>query len=147
MNYYFLTSLIYLTAGVLIFILGLVIFRENPKQRINQVTGLMMVFAALGPIMGAFGLIIVSTPQEVAVDQSFLRRLFLFWEFFFPALLLFACFYPNENPIIKRYPKFASWIFIPHIFHFVIVLVFRNPQEIQSLISFESLNESLGLYR
>jgi sigma-B regulation protein RsbU (phosphoserine phosphatase) len=145
MNYYFLTSIIYLTAGVLIFILGLVIFRENPKQRINQVTGLMMLFAALGPIMGAFGLIIASTPQETAVDQSFFRRFFLFWEFFFPLLLLFACYYPNENPVIKRHPKFAYWIFIPHIFHFIIVLCFRTPDEIQNLISFESLNESLGI--
>lgn len=145
MNYYFLTSIIYLTAGVLIFIFGLVIFRENPKQRINQVTGLMMVFAALGPIMGAFGLVMVPVPQEVAVDTSFFRRLFLLWEFFFPFLLLFAFYYPNENPIIERHPKFAYWIFIPHIFHFLIVLIFQSPEEITSLVSFELLNEQLGI--
>jgi len=42
----------------------MIILRENFRQRINRITGLMMFFAGMGPIFGAFGLLLASTPAS-----------------------------------------------------------------------------------
>ncbi|MDZ7261663.1 MAG: SpoIIE family protein phosphatase [candidate division KSB1 bacterium] len=135
---------VYLTCGVLIFFLGLLIYRENPKQRINRVTGFMMFLAALGPIMGACGLLMEKATPTLPLDLDFYRRLFLVWEFFFPQLLLFALVFPKENPVFTRHPGLVYLIFFPQAFHFLLVLLFRTPEDILNVINFQTLNEQWG---
>lgn len=133
MNIAVLTSIIYLGIGVLLSLLGLLIFRENPSQRINRATAVMILLAALGPIMGAFGLLINKLNVQLKLDIELLRRIFLVWEFFFPQLLYFSLIFPRERKIIQDYPRIIYLLYLPHLFHFLIVLIFRGPESIMSL--------------
>ena len=135
-----LISIIYLTIGVLILLLGILIFRENPNKRINKTTGIMLFFAALGPIMGGFGILLKEYSATIDINLIMLERIFLIWEFFFPLLLVFAFIFPNEKSILKDYPKLTPLLFIPHVVHFIIILIFSSPEAILSLISFTQIN-------
>ena len=136
MDYLQITTIIYLTIGVLILLLGILIFRENPNRRINRVTGIMMFLAALAPILGAFGLMIKKVSPTIEIDLLILNRIYLIWEFFFPQLLLFALIFPKENALLKNHPRVTPLLFIPHSIHFLIVLLFRTPESVLSLINF-----------
>ncbi len=142
----FLTSIIYLTIGVLLFLLGLLIYRENPTQRINRVTAVMIFLAAIAPIMGAFGLMIFKINAQLKLDLELLRRIFLLWELFFPQLLYFSLIFPEERKIVKSFPKIVYFIFIPHIFHFFVILIFRTPESILSLINIPQTDTAIDVF-
>ena len=88
----YITTLFYLTLGIIIILLGIIILRENAKQRINRITALMMFFAGMGPIFGAFGLLLQASPEANLALAPF-RKIFFIWEFFFPQMLLFSFFF------------------------------------------------------
>ncbi len=136
MSLTFVAAILYLTIGVLLFLLGFLIYRENTEQRVNRVTSVMLFFASLAPILGAFGLIIFKIYNLQNLDFEFFRRIFLLWELFFPQLLYFSLVFPTEAPIVRRFPKIVFFIFLPHIFHFLVVLIFKSPEDIISLIQF-----------
>lgn len=145
MNITFITTIIYLTIGVLLFLLGLLIYRENPTQRINRATGVMIFLAALAPLMGAFGLMIFKMNAQLNLDLEILRRVFLLWELFFPQLLYFSLLFPSERPIIKKFPKIFYLIYLPHVFHFIVIIIFRSPESILSLINIPQTDTALKI--
>ena len=58
--------------------------------RLNRITGMMLFFAALGPIFLAFGEIVKPTVSaEAPFEESIIYNLLYLWELFFPAFLLF----------------------------------------------------------
>jgi len=140
----YLTSLLYLTFGVIIILLGLVILKEDFQQRINRITGVMMFFAGMGPIFGAYGLLLQTSPLFQADLEPF-RRIFLLWEFFFPQMLLFSLVFPRENQWAKRHPLLVYIIFIPHLIHFILIFSFTSPEQIRYLVNLESLSDRFGL--
>jgi serine phosphatase RsbU (regulator of sigma subunit) len=146
MTFPFLTSIIYLTIGVLLFLLGLLIYREHPTQRVNRVTAGMIFFAAIAPIMGAFGLMIFKINAQLKLDLEILRRIFLLWELFFPQLLYFSLIFPEERKIVKNIPKLVYFIFIPHIFHFLVILIFRTPEAILSLVQIPQTDTAIDAF-
>ena len=145
MNFTFITSIIYLTIGVLLFLLGLLIYRENPSQRVNRVTAVMIFFAAIAPIMAAFGLMIFKMNAQLNLDLEILRRIFLLWELFFPQLLYFSLIFPRERKIITDFPKIVYLIYLPHIFHFFVILIFRNPESILSLVNIPQTDSAINV--
>ena len=115
---------IHLVVGILILLLGLVIFREAPRQRLHQTASILLFSAGLGALLGSssFLLILVQsagTPFQV----DFVRNFAYLWEFFFPALLLMAALFPEELPLLRRHPSLEFHLFVPHAFHFVVVLL------------------------
>lgn len=128
-----LTSIIYLTIGVLLALLGILIFRENPTQRTNRAAAVMLILAALAPIMGAFGLLINKMNAQLRLDLQLFQRIFLIWEFFFPQLLYFSLIFPREQKYLKDYPRIVYFLYLPHVFHFLVILFFRGPESIMSL--------------
>ncbi len=142
MNIILLTSIIYLTIGVLLSLIGILIFRENPSQRINRATAVMILLAAVAPIMGAFGLLINKMGAQLQLDIELFKRIFLIWEFFFPQLLYFSLIFPRERKFLQDYPRVAYFLYLPHVFHFLVVLLFRSPDSITSL-SNATLSNSL----
>ncbi|MCK4384906.1 MAG: hypothetical protein KAW52_01455, partial [candidate division Zixibacteria bacterium] len=123
-----LVASVYLACGVILLFLGGIILKEDPKNRLNRVTSLMLLFAGLGPLLASLGTMI----KTMGVPDGFIRaplthNIFYVWEFFFPYLLLFSLVFPEENRYLKRYPKFKYLIFIPHTFHLFLVLVFYEP--------------------
>jgi len=139
-----MTSLFYLICGIILLILGIIIFKENPRQRINRVTGIMMIFAGTGPIFGAFGLLL-SHSSGTQIDLEPFRKVFLIWEFFFPQLLLFSFIFPRENRWVKRHSWLPFLIFLPHLIHFVIVVVFSSPEQVRSIINLQPLIDRFGV--
>ncbi len=140
MNLQLLVGAVYLACGIILFFLGVIILRENINNRINRVTGLMLFFAGLGPLFGALGTILKSLGSVSILEKSiFYQNIFYFWELFFPQLLLFSLLFPQEHPFMKRLPRLKILIFIPHIFHCLLVLVFYEPKKIIDLLDVERM--------
>ncbi len=139
-----ITALLYLTLGLILLLLGLIIFKENFRQRINRVTGMMMFFAGMGPIFGAFGLLLV-TSEASGINLEPFRRIFLVWEFFFPQMLLFSFYFPRVIPWVKRHRYITYLIFIPHVVHFLLILSFSSPEQVRMVINLQALSERFGL--
>lgn len=113
----------YLFLGVLTGLLGLVIFRENTGSRLNRLTALMLLFTGMGAILGAGGLYRTANlrPDANAASGPLITTSSYLWEFFFPALLLFAASFPKE----ERWARRNSWgefaVFLPHTIHFILM--------------------------
>src|SRR5438093_12555960 len=92
-----------LVLGGLVFLLGLLILRENPRQRLNRVVSLMMFFGGFGALLTALGLLPGRAGTEAAAAVSAagakgtVQHFAYVWEFFFPSLFLFACLFPQER--------------------------------------------------
>jgi len=118
---------LYLLVAGLVFLLGFVILREAPRERLNRATALMLFFAGLGSVLGAIGFVIESISAGRAGTRAgsndLLRSFNYLWELFFPSLLYFACVFPSENRLIRRVPFAAAWIFAPHVAHLCFMVV------------------------
>uniref|UniRef100_A0A832I116 PPM-type phosphatase domain-containing protein n=1 Tax=Eiseniibacteriota bacterium TaxID=2212470 RepID=A0A832I116_UNCEI len=133
MNQYLLLSTLNLSLGGLVFLLGFVILRENPGNRLNRVVALMLFFGGLGAILGALSFMAArAVAPGAAATTGVLENLSYVWEFFFPALFLFASLFPEERPFVRaiRLPGNPSWspgfgalLFAPHVFHFALMLL------------------------
>jgi len=139
-------TIFYLTFGLFLFILGFVIFRENPKERINRVTGLMIFFAGLGTFLGAFGILLQTLPEPTRGELDFLKRSFIIWEFFFPLMVYFSLIFPRESSFLKRFPRVIYLIFIPYIFHFFIVVSFSSAEQIRNLFTIKGFEGNVQLF-
>ncbi len=115
MNLVLITSCFYFLLGILLVLFGAIILKANFRERINRITGLLMFFAGIGPILAAFGLLIQTSTSKIPLETF--GKLFLIWDFFFPQLVLFALVYPKEAPWAKRHPYAIYLIFLPHIIH------------------------------
>ncbi|MCI0512064.1 SpoIIE family protein phosphatase [candidate division KSB1 bacterium] len=123
-------AVFYLTAGILLLFLGLIIARENLRQRTNWMLGLLLFFAAVGSTMNACGLLI----QPGQIDSLVVKRVFVAWEFFFPQLLLLALFFPR--PCVRTRLHRLIWlIFLPQLLHLLLILMFQSSEEILLLNS------------
>jgi hypothetical protein len=108
---------IYLLVGVFVFLLGIVILREAPRERVNRATAFMLFSGGLGSLLGAVGFILEALHVSRGGTNNLLRSFNYLWELFFPSLLYFACIFPEENRFYKRVPFATAWIFGPHLFH------------------------------
>ncbi len=113
-------------------LLGSVIFRENPGMRLNRVTAAMLFLGGLGSLMGAAGASLGDALAVQAADSAadtFLslqnvRQLTVIWEFFFPTLILFSLVFPRESEVLQRHPRLLWLVYLPYVFHLLLVLLF-----------------------
>jgi sigma-B regulation protein RsbU (phosphoserine phosphatase) len=118
-----LSQTLYISIGVLIFLFGLVVLREAPRQRLNIITALMLFLAGLGSVLAASGKMYQGDGLGRQVSHApFVESFAYLWEFFFPALLLFSLLFPREKGILKKVPLFGLLIFVPHVFHLLLLL-------------------------
>lgn len=122
-------ALSYLLVGGLVFLLGVIILREAPRERVNRATAMMLFSGGIGSILGGVGFLLdalspvrAAGPTPVA-GNDLLRSFNYLWEFFFPSLLYFACIYPKQNRFFQRAPLAALWIFVPHLFHLIFMML------------------------
>ena len=135
MNLNLLLSTLNLSLGGLVLLLGLVIFRENPGQRLNRLVALTLFFGGVGAMLAttAFVSTRAGAPANAGRAAADLLQNFSYlWEFFFPTLFMFASVFPEERRFARRRepgtrrfwtPGFAVWVFAPYVFHFVLMLV------------------------
>jgi serine phosphatase RsbU (regulator of sigma subunit) len=131
-----------LVLGGLVFLLGILILRENPRQRLNRVVSLMMFFGGFGALLTALSLLQgrAGTPAAAATAAAVtsgakgtVQHFAYLWEFFFPSLFLFACLFPQERRFARRgrsriwwlswLPPFGVLVYLPHIVHFVLLFL------------------------
>ncbi len=128
MNWQIVVAVLYLALGAILIWLGTVILRESPRNRVNRITAIMLVFAGLGPVFAAIGSTLESAQPGASLPTTFPYNLFFLWELFFPQLLLFALVFPSEHHLIARFPRAKYLIFLPHLFHFLWMAFFARPQ-------------------
>ena len=118
-------ALAYAVVGVLVVFLGIIILREAPRERANRATAFMLFSGGMGSVLGAIGFIvdILSPSTAKSGSNDILRSFGYLWELFFPSLLYFACVFPSENRIFRKIPGAALWIFAPHLFHLVLMIL------------------------
>jgi len=113
----------YFVLGAAIIFLAVLILRFSPRNISTWSTALVMIFAGIGPILGSIGVIIQQNlPEGTYLFQDFVQRFDYTWEFFFPSLLLAAIVYPRRYAIWNYIRRFAFILFLPHIFHLLMVL-------------------------
>ena len=141
MNLQILVISVYLACGAILLFLGGVIFKEDPKNRVNRATSLMLFFAGLGPLLASLGIFLTSGngAAPLVASSPFTHNIFYVWEFFFPSLLLFSLVFPEQNSYLKRYPRLKYLIFLPHIFHTILVLIFYQPEKIIRSLDVEKM--------
>jgi len=109
---------LYLTCGLAIFLLGLLVYRQGPDVRIHRVSAAMLVFGGLGPALGGLGVLLGWQGSDASADGLNLLGSFAYvWELFFPSLLLFSLIFPREWPVLKRFPRLPWLLYAPHLFH------------------------------
>lgn len=127
-NWLIVIAVFYLFLGAVLWLLGTVILRENPKNRVNRVTGLMLFFAGLGPLFAAIGTALAPSGGAPGPAQSpAYYNLFYLWELFFPQLLFFSFVFPVEHRWVARFRRAKFLIFAPHIFHLILVTFLARP--------------------
>jgi serine phosphatase RsbU (regulator of sigma subunit) len=130
MGSYLILATVNLVLGGLAFLLGMLILRENPWQRLNRVTALMLFFGGFGSLLAALGFFGTSTAAGQTVNP--IQSLAYLWEFFFPSLFLFASLFPSERRFARALgapgrprflPPFEVLVYLPHLVHFLVLLV------------------------
>jgi len=106
----------------------------------------MIFFAGLGTFLGAFGFLFQTLPDNTRADLDFLRRGFLIWEFFFPLMVYFALIFPRESSFLRRFPKVIYFVYLPYIFHFLIVLIFTDAEQIRNLVTISGFEGKVKLF-
>jgi hypothetical protein len=106
MKSFLLLSTLELSLGGLVFLLGFIILRENPSHRLNRTVALMLFFGGLGAVLAALSFMSTRTVSTATVPGSanLLESVSYLWEFFFPALFLFASIFPRERAFTHRLP-------------------------------------------
>jgi serine phosphatase RsbU (regulator of sigma subunit) len=115
-----------LVLGGLVFLLGLVILRENPRQRLNRIVSMLLFFGGFGTVLAALSLLLPPNSKGASLPEN---AAFL-WELFFPTAFVLASIFPEEREFLHsfRLPESLRWngylviVFAPHIVHFVLLL-------------------------
>jgi serine phosphatase RsbU (regulator of sigma subunit) len=129
MNSPLILTTLNLALGGLVFLLGVIILRENPGQRLNRVVAFMLFFGGFGSILAATAFL---GTRPATSGVGLLESVAYVWEFYFPTLFLFANIFPEERPWIRQppwkaipfwTPGFGAVVFAPHVFHFALMLI------------------------
>ena len=133
-----LKIIIYIFTGGFLSFLALTIVRDNLGNRLNRVTGAMLLFVGLGSLFLALAQIIYKSPQASAgfVDST-LFHLQHIWEFFFPLFLLFSWIFPEDRLRDFRHRRLRYLIFIPQLTHLLLMLLFTQFVDFLSSLTIE----------
>ncbi|MFZ5979577.1 MAG: PP2C family protein-serine/threonine phosphatase [Candidatus Zixiibacteriota bacterium] len=127
MNIELIKTLIYFLPGGFLIFLAITITRDNFVSRLNRATGIMLFFAGIGPIAMVLGSMIErSSTGAVPFNETTLYNLYLIWEFFFPALLVFAWLFPVDRLRTFKHPRLRYLIYIPQLMHLLIVIFYTD---------------------
>src|SRR3989304_1359899 len=107
MNWSLFGTGVYLASSVFLFLLGMVILRENFRSRVSRAPALMLFLGGLGALFAAVGTTLSLTEVKLANEKWY--NLFYLWELFFPQLVLFSLVFPKESDIVKKW-RFLKYV-------------------------------------
>jgi len=120
-----------LAAGLLIFFMGFVILRENPRSPVNRATSLMLFSGAVGSLLGALGQLVDPDAIDTAAAYAGALRTFSYmWEFFFPSLLYFALVFPVMHPFTRRMHTLEVALYVPYVLHLLMVVLLGDVHQL-----------------
>lgn len=129
-------TLFYFGLGAGLIFLAVLVLRDSYRIRLNRVTAAMLFLAGLGPIFAALGSVISPFQATSPLKESYLYNLFYVWELFFPVLLYFSWVFPRDR-LIRRRSKWRLMIFVPHVFHIILVVFFYDTDKILELLTID----------
>jgi len=137
----------YFVCGVIIFFLAVTILRHSGRNIVNWSTALVLFFAGFGPILGAMGVLLEQSIGEGTVlFKSLVGSFDYIWEFFFPALVLFALVHPVRHRLWRILRKWSYLLFLPHLFHLIfLIFVFDRVNPDKILESITNIDRSSGM--
>ncbi len=135
-------NVFYFIAGVYILLLGWLILRENPRQKVSRILAVLLFLAALGPLFTALGLL-VENNASAAENFTQLFRYATIWEFFFPQLVLFSLVFPTQHKALNYYPRLYILFYLPQAMHFVLVVAFDSAAHIQQFFDLAPFFETV----
>src|SRR5204863_433018 len=97
MNSSHLLATVNLVLGGLVFLLGFVILRENPRQRLSRVVSLMLFFGGFGAVLAALSLLVPGKADTAGLQSN----VAYVWELFFPTAFLLASIFPEERSFAR----------------------------------------------
>ena len=123
---YLLASADFLLGG-LVFLLGFVILRENPRQRLNRIVSLLLFFGGFGAVLSGLAMQLPASAHGSGLPSSNA----ILWEMFFPTAFVLASIFPVEREFLRRFrlPGGVRWngflalVYAPHVFHFILLYV------------------------
>lgn len=128
-------TVIYFALGAGLILLSFLIIRDSARLRLNRITSAMLFLAGLGPIFAAMASVISPYQAGAPLKESYLYNLFYIWELFFPFLLYFSLIFPRDRiPAKKR--RWLLLIFVPHLFHIVLLVFFSDTDKVLNLLTF-----------
>jgi len=130
-------AVIYFALGAGLILLSFLIIRDSVRVRLNRTTSAMLFLAGLGPIFAALASVISPYQTGAPLKESYLYNLFYIWEFFFPFLLYFSLIFPRDRIPIKR-RRWPLLIFVPHLFHVVLLVFFSDTDKVLNFLTFGS---------
>ena len=134
-------SLVYLVSGLILIVLAGLILRENIRNRLNMIAGLMLMLAGLAAAVTSFYRSVLLGAVELPL---WAENSFLIWELFFPVLLYFSVTFPEPQQIYKNHKKLFQLAFVPHILHLVMLVLLADPNAALELLNFEASMPILG---
>ena len=161
MNPSLILASINLSLGGLVFLLGLLILRENPRQRLNRVVSLMLFFGGFGSVLSALGFLVARADLMRATmpTPGSVQNVAYLWEFFFPTVFLLASIFPEERSFTRRGrglqrlffgTSFELLVFLPHAVHFLLLFALSVMPPLRQ-VSFQGttafLAPLLGVFR
>lgn len=124
----------FLTGGFLVF-LAITVVRDNLANMTNRATGVLLLFAGLGPLMLALGYLFETTGGGTApAPESAVYNLYHFWEFFFPSLVVFAWLFPIDRLRFFRHPRLRYFIVLPQFLHLALALLHKQLVDLCNLV-------------
>jgi serine phosphatase RsbU (regulator of sigma subunit) len=142
-TYQLFVSIVFFISAVLLLLMGAVVLRDNPRRRLNRITGFMLILVGLGPLFTAVGSFFEVT-SGVGRPGPVVTGLSLTWELFFPQLVLFALVFPIERPFAAAHPRVKFLIFLPHVFHVILATLFYDPNKIVDWLTVDNPPAWLG---
>ena len=110
--------------GAAFLFFGIAVLREGGRERLHRTTAFMLLFVGIGGLLAGLRLAIrVSAPAGTEIYDQAIDQFAPLWEFFFPTLLVFTLLYPTELPILKRYGWIPEALYVPYVFHLVLVFL------------------------
>lgn len=123
LSYTVIISVLYLSSGIFIFLLGLTILRIGSSSTPTRAAALILFFAGLGPLLSATGIILQNTlSQGSVVFKTMVENFEYLWEFYFPSVLLFSLSFPKEKWILRKLPLVGFLLFAPYIAHLAMMI-------------------------
>lgn len=123
LSYTVIISVVYLSSGIFIFLLGLTILRIGSSSTPTRAAALILFFAGLGPLLSATGIILQNTLREGSVVfKTMVENFEYLWEFYFPSVLLFSLSFPKEKWILRKLPLVGFLLFLPYIAHLAMMI-------------------------